>query len=535
MTGIIPAILPKSREALEEALARLDIEGIDAVQLDAVDGRFAAPASWPYAGDSEQRTANGRRDGEMLPYAGRFQFDIDLMVEDPERVAGEWLALGARRLTLHIESMPDPRRTLMRIKERYGHEANHTGAFELGLALNIDTPLRLLEPVLGLVDYVQLMGIATIGRQHEPFDARVLERLKALRKAHPALPIQIDGGVSMATAGALLAAGASRLVVGHALAGVPDPGRAWGAFSVLAAKFPPRNVQPRRYTGGMSLADADLEALSEKALEIRETVIEMLVAAGSGHTAGPLGMADIFTAFYFHILNHDPKDPEWAERDRLILSNGHIVPVRYAAMAHAGYFPIAECLTLRKFGSRLQGHPERLRLPGLETTSGPLGSGLAQASGMAYAFKMDGRKQRVYCLLSDGEQQEGNTWEAAMFAGKYKLRNLTAVMDRNNIQIDGMTEDVMPLEPLADKYRAFNWHVLETGGNDINAFVAAVEEAKAIYEKPTLIIAHTIPGKGVPDIEFDYHWHGKPPTPEEGKRFLKELRTMGGRVPREYA
>ena len=204
-------------------------------------------------------------------------------------------------------------------------------------------------------------------------------------------------------------------------------------------------------------------------------------------------------------------------------------------MAHAGYFPIEECLTLRKFASRLQGHPERLRLPGMETTSGPLGEGLSQAAGQAYAFRMDGKKQWVYCLMSDGEQEEGNTWEAAMFAGKYKLSNLTAVMDRNNIQIDGMTEDVMPLEPIADKYRAFNWHVLEGDGHNIAAFVNAVDEAKAIYEKPTLIIAHTIPGKGVPEIEFDYHWHGKPPSREEGKRFLKELRSMSGKVPHEYA
>ncbi|TSA43897.1 transketolase [bacterium] len=300
------------------------------------------------------------------------------------------------------------------------------------------------------------------------------------------------------------------------------------------------------------ITEEKILVLEKQAEAIRETIIAMLVEAGSGHTAGPLGMADIFAAFYFHILNHDPKDPEWAERDRLILSNGHICPVRYAAMAHAGYFPVEECLTLRKFGSRLQGHPERLRLPGLETTSGPLGEGLSQASGIAYAFRMDASKdigcptsdvghpmskhgRRVYCLMSDGEQEEGSTWEAAMFAGKNKLHNLTAVMDRNNIQIDGMTEDVMPLEPLADKYRAFNWHVLEVNGNDIPVFIAAVEEAKAIYEKPTLIIAHTIPGKGVPEIEFDYHWHGKPPTYEEGKRFLKEIRTMSGRIPHEYA
>jgi len=285
----------------------------------------------------------------------------------------------------------------------------------------------------------------------------------------------------------------------------------------------------------MSLTDTEVRALERHAEAIRETVVEMLVAAGSGHTAGPLGMADIFTSFYFHLLRHNPKEPAWEERDRLVLSNGHIAPVLYATLAHAGYFPVSECKTLRKFGSRLQGHPERLRLEGLETTSGPLGEGLSQAAGMAYAFKMDGAKQRVYCLMSDGEQQEGNTWEAAMFVGKHQLANLTAVIDRNNIQIDGMTEEVMPLEPLADKYRAFNWHVLETNGNDIAAFIAAVREAEAVREKPTLIIAHTIPGRGVPEIEVDYHWHGKPPTAEEGKKFLKEIRSMKGRISHDYA
>ncbi len=285
----------------------------------------------------------------------------------------------------------------------------------------------------------------------------------------------------------------------------------------------------------MALTDTDIAHLEAKARDVRATIIEMLVAAGSGHTAGPLGMADIFTAFYFHILKHDPKNPDWEERDRLILSNGHIVPVRYSAMAHAGYFPVEECLTLRKFGSRLQGHPERMALPGLETTSGPLGSGLSQAAGMAYAFKMDGKKNRVYCLMSDGEQNAGNIWEAALWAGKYKLHNLTAFIDRNNIQIDGMTEDIMPLEPLADKYRAFNWHVIEVDGHNMEEIIDAVDHAKAIVEKPTLIIAHTIPGKGVPEIEYDYKWHGKPPSKEEAEQFLKVIRSMGGKVPNEYA
>lgn len=261
----------------------------------------------------------------------------------------------------------------------------------------------------------------------------------------------------------------------------------------------------------MSVTDSEITALEEKARDIRATIIEMLVAAGSGHTAGPLGMADIFASLYFHVLKHDPKNPSWEERDRVVLSNGHIVPVQYATMAHAGYFPLEECTTLRKFGSRLQGHPERSRLPGLETTSGPLGSGLSQASGMAYALRMDGKKNRIFCLMSDGEQQEGNTWEAVLFAGKNRLANLTAIMDRNNIQIDGMTEDVMPLEPLAEKYRAFNWHVIEVNGHDVAAIIAALDEAHAIQEKPTLILAHTIPGKGVPEIEGDYRWHGTPP------------------------
>ena len=284
----------------------------------------------------------------------------------------------------------------------------------------------------------------------------------------------------------------------------------------------------------MRISDQTIKELELKAEAIRETIIEMLVAAGSGHTAGPMGMADIFAAFYFHILKHDPKNPGWEERDRLILSNGHIVPVRYAAMAHAGYFPIEECLTLRKFGSRLQGHPERLRLPGLETTSGPLGSGLSQAAGYAYGARMDGKKFRVYCCMSDGEQDAGNVWEGAMFAGANKLSNLTAVMDRNNIQINGMTENVMPLENLRQKYEAFNWHVIEVDGHNIREFIDAIEQAKAIYEKPTLILAHTIPGKGISEIEFDYTWHGKAPSKEEAEKFLKELRTLKGKIVSEH-
>lgn len=273
----------------------------------------------------------------------------------------------------------------------------------------------------------------------------------------------------------------------------------------------------------MSVSDEEIRNIEEKALAVRKTIIEMLAEAGSGHTAGPLGMTDIFATLYFLVLKHDPKNPAWEERDRLFLSNGHITPVRYATMAHAGYFPLEECMTLRKFGSRLQGHPEREKLPAVESTSGPLGSGLSQAAGYAYAARMDKKNFRVYCLTSDGEQQEGNTWEGVMFAGKYRLANLVQVMDRNNIQIEGATEDVMPLEPMADKYRAFNWHVIEVDGHNIRSIADACAEAEAIQEKPTLILANTIPGKGVKTIENDYTWHGKPPKKEQVKEFLAEL------------
>ncbi len=283
-----------------------------------------------------------------------------------------------------------------------------------------------------------------------------------------------------------------------------------------------------------SLTDDEIRALEDKAQHIRETVVEMLLAAGSGHIASPLGMADMFAAFYFHILNHRPAEPAWAERDRFFLSNGHTTPVRYAAMALVGYFPREECLTLRKFGSRLQGHPERLRLPGLESTSGPLGEGLGQAAGYAYAARLDGKSFRIFCMMGDGEQDEGSVWEAALFAGAHRLHNLTAIIDRNNIQIDGPTEQVLPLENLRAKYEAFNWHVIEVDGNNIRAFIDAVDEARAIVEKPTLILAHTIPGKGVKEIEYDYHYHGYPKSKEEARQFLHELRTLGGKITSEH-
>lgn len=294
------------------------------------------------------------------------------------------------------------------------------------------------------------------------------------------------------------------------------------------------------------LHDEKLKELEIKANDIRRSIIEMLIEAGSGHTAGPLGMTDIFTAFYFHILNHDPKNPKWEERDRVILSNGHICPVLYATMAHAGYFPVEELKTLRKFGSRLQGHPHREFLPALETSSGPLGEGLSQAVGMALADRLDrGRSSGrfFYCFMGDGELNEGQVWEAVMLAGKERLHNLIAIVDRNNIQIDGYTQDVMPLEPLSDKFESFNWEVLEINGHDFDDINNAVETAKAIYAKPVVIIANTIPGKGVEFMERIPEWHGNPPGkgPEDivskdrqGKEALKALRTLGGKIKSEH-
>ena len=263
--------------------------------------------------------------------------------------------------------------------------------------------------------------------------------------------------------------------------------------------------------------------LQKKANQIRQDIIKLLLEAGSGHTAGPLGMTDIFTALYFKVLKHNPKNPRCKDRDRLILSNGHICPVRYTAMAHAGYFPISWLKTFRKINSKLEGHPSFKKLPAVETSSGPLGEGLSQACGFALAAKMDKAKHHVWCLMSDGEHQEGMTWEAAMLASKYRLNNLTVVVDRNNIQIDGPTEDIMPLEPFRAKYEAFGWHVIEMNGHDMEEIISTLEEAKAIQEKPVCIIANTIPGKGVSFMENDYKWHGVPPDKEQAKAALKEL------------
>lgn len=284
--------------------------------------------------------------------------------------------------------------------------------------------------------------------------------------------------------------------------------------------------------------EPNTDFLEQKANDIRKSIVNALLTAGTGHSAGPLGMADVFTALYFHVMKHDPKNPKMEERDRFVLSAGHICPVQYATLAHAGYFPVAEFeATLRKLGTRFQGHPHNLTTPGVENSAGPLGQGTSVAAGIALAGLMDSKRWRVYCVTGDGELEEGQCWEAIWFAGKNKLHNLTFLVDRNNIQIDGFTEDIMPLEPLADKFAAFGWHVLEVDGHNFRQIIDACSEAKSIFEKPTVIICHTIPGKGVDFMEWKFEWHGKPPNKAEAEIALKELndiRSLGGRIRGEH-
>jgi len=269
--------------------------------------------------------------------------------------------------------------------------------------------------------------------------------------------------------------------------------------------------------------------LQERSLAIRQDILKSLAAAGSGHTGGSLGLADLFATLYFHILRHDPKNPAWEDRDRLILSIGHVAPVLYTTLAHAGYFPIEELLTLRKLGSRLQGHPGREHgLPGLELSAGSLGQGLSVGVGMALAAKMQKKEWRVYTVHGDGELQEGSIWEAAMSASHHRLDNLIAFIDRNGVQIDGKTSDVMEIEPLADKWKAFGWQVFECNGHDHRQIIQRVEMAQGTRNRPSVVILHTIMGKGVKSIEGDHRWHGKAPTLEQMPYFLEELKQSAG-------
>ncbi len=264
----------------------------------------------------------------------------------------------------------------------------------------------------------------------------------------------------------------------------------------------------------------DVEATARR---IRRHIITMLAAAGSGHPGGSLSTVEIFCALYFRILRHNPQDPAWADRDRLILSKGHGVPTLYAVMAECGYLPVEELTTLRQLNSRLQGHSRAGSPPGVEMSAGSLGQGLSYAIGQALAARLDGRDYRVYCLLGDGELDEGQVWEAAMAAAHHSLDNLTAIVDRNGIQNDDFTETAMRLEPLREKWHAFGWQVQEVDGHDLPAVIHALESVRAVHGKPAVIIARTVKGKGVSFMENTPEWHGKAPTPEQAERALAEL------------
>ena len=510
------------RERLEKA--KTFLAPGELIHLDVADGVFTFHKS----GVSPAEWANLR-----APFAA----EVHLMVERPEAHADAWLAAGAKRLIVHAEAADA--RAFAAIAEK----CRARGA-EAMLSSNPETKISQLAPFLGgagrppLTKLFQVLAVHP-GPAGQKFLPLTLMKARLLRKKIPDAIIEVDGGIAPAAARRAEVAGADIVVSGTYIFESGDPA---AAYRELAHPAPPRSewyratapAPPRRAQDMESLTDKKLKELEFMANRLREDVIAMVSRAGSGHIAGPLGMADIVAAFYFHILNHDPARPDWPDRDRLVLSNGHACPVQYAALARAGYFPVEELKTLRRLGTRLQGHPHRGALPGIETTSGPLGSGLSQACGMALAARLNGRRWRTYCLTSDGEHEEGNTWEAAMFAGKNRLHDLTVIVDRNNIQIDGFTENVMPLEPLRSKYESFGWHVLEIDGHSFEEIIAAVNEARAVYEKPTCIIAHTIPGKGVDFMENDFLWHSKPFRPGEAERALHELRTLGGRIKNEH-
>ncbi len=458
-----------------------------------------------------------------------FRLEVHLMVEKPENYIEPWLAAGAERFIVHIETIDLT--SFEWIKAR----CRARGA-EVVLSSNPETAAKKLAPYCAHCKRFQVLSVHP-GPAEQKFLPLTIDKIKFLRRLVPDAIIEVDGGMTPVTVRRVMRAGANIAVSGSYIFGNENPA---AAYEDLVQLRPPRSAWHRATARASashtmdSLTDKKLEALELTATRLRTDVIKMVLAAGSGHIAGPLDMAEIFAALYFHILKHDPKRPHWGERDRLVLSCGHICPVQYAALAHAGYFPVDELKTLRKLGTRLQGHPHRKVLPGVETTSGPLGSGISQAAGIALAARMDGKKWHTYCITSDGEHEEGNTWEAIQFAGKNRLSNLTVIVDRNNIQIDGFTENVMPLEPFREKYEAFNWHVLEIDGHSFHEIIAAANEAKAIYEKPTVIIAHTIPGKGVDFMENDYHWHSRPFKPGEAQKALAELRTLRGKIKSEH-
>jgi transketolase len=520
---VIPAILVKSREELIAHIEKVKTS-VTTVHIDIMDNKFVP------------NDTIGLESLKDLPSGISYEFHW--MVKDPEN----WVSKipGKHTHLVHVETISNWNEIV---------KARASGA-KIGLAINPPTPVEKLYPYIHDNEVKQVL-VMTVnpGFSGQHYITEVESKVRALRAKFPNLEIEVDGGINPSTseraseAGANILAASSSIFtaenVPEAVKSIYDSGVRGGnksqtcwseemAADLAAPKLitePPKQTlleqSPKIEVGAPKVTDIqELYLLSNN---IRQSIVKMLHEAKSGHPAGSMGLADIFAALYFNVLNQDPKNPNWEGRDRFVLSNGHVCPGLYATLAEAGYFPKEEIMTLRKLGSRLQGHPHKDTLPGIENSSGPLGQGLSIAVGMAIVAKREKKKWRVYCVCSDGEHNEGQTWEAVLLAAKFKLGNLTAIMDRNNIQIDGFTETVLPLEPLEEKYRAFGWHLINIDGHNIQQIISACNEAKTIIDKPTMIIAHTVPGKDISFMEFITEWHGKSPGDKEATTALEDL------------
>jgi transketolase len=519
---VVPAILVKSREELLAQIEKVK-PSVTTVHIDIMDNVFVP------------NNTIGVESLTNLPSGLSYEFHW--MVKNPEN----WISKvpGKHKHIVHVETIFDWSQI---------EKARASGG-KIGLAINPPTPVEKLYPYLAHKEIEQVL-IMTVnpGFSGQKYITDVESKIQALREKFPKLEIEVDGGINPETSERASEAGANILAASSAIfmaESVPEAiknihesgirGRdKWltylqektnGKVDVpkLIAEPPKQTLLNGPSVGVRATKIEDIKKLYLLSNNIRQSIVKMLHEAKSGHPAGAMGLADVFTALYFNVLNHDPKNPSWDGRDRFILSNGHACPGLYAALAEAGYFPKEELMTLRKLGSRLQGHPHRESLPGIENSSGPLGQGLSIAVGMAIVGKREKKVWRVYCVCSDGEHNEGQIWEAALLASKFKLGNLVAIMDRNLIQIDGFTEDVLPLEPLEEKYKTFGWNVISIDGHNIQQIISACNEAKTVIDKPTMIIAHTIPGKDISFMEFITEWHGKSPGDKEAITALEDL------------
>jgi transketolase len=520
---VIPAILVKSREELLTHIEKVK-PSVSAVHIDVMDNIFVP------------NNTIGPNNLNDLPSGLSYEFHW--MVKDPEK----WVSKvqGKHTHLVHVETIFDKKQI---------QEMRACGG-KIGLAINPPTPVEELIPYIndGGIEQVLIMAVNP-GFSGQKYIVEVESKIRALRAKFPKLRIEVDGGINPETSERASEAGANILAASSAIfmaESIPcavktiyDSGirgrdkrqtclleQTLTELEVpkLITESPKQTLLPLNPSIGVrTIKITDNTKLYLLSNSIRQNIVRMLHEAKSGHPAGSMGLADVFASLYFNVLNHDPKNPSWEGRDRFVLSNGHVCPGLYATLAEAGYFPKEELMTLRKLGSRLQGHPHRESLPGIENSSGPLGQGLSIAVGMALVAKREKKGWRVYCVCSDGEHNEGQIWEAVLLASKFRLGNLTAIMDRNLIQIDGFTEDVLPLESLEEKYRAFGWHVISIDGHNIQQIILACNEAKTVLDKPTMIIAHTVPGKDISFMEFITEWHGKSPGDKEAITALEDL------------